>query len=91
MRLKNLQAQAFFILSLRCGRLRIWERKWPDAPVGSSPPSRIAALRITRTVTAVPQAYAMQVEPLIVAPMVAAPMLVVLLIRVMLGGGKKRR
>ena len=46
-RLKNLQAQAFFILSLRCGRLRTWKRKWPDAPspVGSSPPSRIAALK----------------------------------------------
>ena len=86
MRLKNLQAQAFFILSLRCGRLRTWKRKWPDAPVGSSPPSRIAALRITRTATAVPQASAMQVEPLIVAPILA-----VLLIRVMLGGGKKRR
>ena len=86
MRLKNLQAQAFFILSLRCGRLRIWERKWPDAPVGSSPPSRIAALRITRTVTIVPQTSAMQVEPLIVAHMLA-----VLLIRAMRGGGKKRR
>ena len=86
MRLKNLQAQAFFILSLRCGRLRTWKRKWPDAPVGSSLPSRIAALRITRTVTAVPQAYAMQVEPLIVAHMLA-----VLLIRAMRGGGKKRR
>ena len=86
MRLKNLKAQAFFILSLRCGRLRTWKRKWPDAPVGSSLPSRIAALRITRTVTAVPQAYAMQVEPLIVAHMLA-----VLLIWVMLGGGKKRR
>ena len=91
MRLKNLQAQAFFILSLRCGRLRTWERKWPDAPVGSSLPSRIAALRITRTVTSVPQASAMQVEPLIVAHMLAAPMLAVLLIRVMRDGGKKRR
>lgn len=88
--MKNLQAQAFFILSLRCGRLRTWKRKWPDAPVGSSQPSRIAALRITRTVTAVPQASAMQVEPMIVAPM-AAPILAVLLIRVMRGGGKKRR
>ncbi|MGM9653912.1 MAG: hypothetical protein ACI3XU_01015 [Butyricicoccaceae bacterium] len=40
--------------------------------------------------TSVPQASAMQVEPLIVAPM-AAPILAVLLIRVMRGGGKKQR
>lgn len=41
--------------------------------------------------TSVPQASAMQVEPLIVAHMLAAPMLAVLLIRVMRDGGKKRR
>lgn len=41
--------------------------------------------------TSVPQASAMQVEPLIVAPMVAAHVLAVLLIWVMRGGGKKRR